>query len=1117
MKRTLFLLLLTAGLASAESITLPPNTDFTWVPGDKASGIGTGASAAIVQNLAGAIGSDKVGWFGGTGQGYSFSDYGSDISIINPSSDPAIVLPATSFTFTSRPGLSGEYVALGVVTDEEVTSITLNFATTQRTGYSLWSYDGTTAKELITPAAAEKDKTVSSSYSGTISASTQLFVVWNANFAGGTNAGGGAVISVTNISLTYTSALDAGTLYWNTSGPGDNWTADASWHYTAVDAKDRVWKENYDVYFTGTGEAVKLDGTINAASVSVSGTGWRWKNGTEGSNATLNIAGNLLVNGSADLEIKGVSLTAGGVVVHPNGTLSIEGYSMGSETFNAGTINLTGGTVKSNAVNSGVLNLTNCTLDGTFTSSGSVTYSGTIALGAGVTRTDSITYSGADNNGFASRVTEFTLFTGTGSATAATGVQWKLDGQNISATLNTTGDKLTYTAAPGAEYFITTGTVTYDAGAEFVGATSLVLNGGTLSLGAETGGVFISSTATGGTVDLNGKTLSAASFSAPAGGISLTGAGAFNLDNTSLLPEKITLGSGWTGTVSTGDLIGSTALNLQHLSKAASTLQMGKVQATELLVGSADAVAASVQAGQMTLLSGDSHIYSAQAKLGALTLGSAQGAASLTVHGELAFSTASVTLGNSGSLLTAQRLAAGTTDLDFSLSDDLLKVLPEKMTLLKLTDASANGSSTSLTLNGQAADGAAVAGAKYAYTLAWDEAGQQAILSSDLNPNYVTQRYAGASGNAATGASLLSAAFAAKNPQLNAPDGALAALMNTVDDNAMTEEVLASLAGSAATVLSQALSGEVERQLRSLRSRASHMGLARDVVHEDLPYFNAWFAGEGHHETHGSEGLDPGYTHSSWGGTVGMDVSVSPDLTLGLAATAMFGKWSAKCPGMVDGHLNTYHVSPFAVYASGNWTHTFIATACVADGTMKRNVTISNRVGYETSGDFRGSGFGFLYEAGYAVALNEDADACLQPLVSLALRHTRINDFTETGSDAALHFGSQTLTTFTPGVGARFQCVIGENLYNRTSVLELRALAEFDIGDRRSTLDVSLPGIPQGGRIRSARSGAFGGEFGAGIVIPLGATEGDLFFDVSWECRGDASSLNGSVGYHVTF
>ena len=1083
MKRTLFLLLLTAGLASAESITLPPNTDFTWVPGSKASGIGTGANAAIVQNLANAIGSDKVGWFGGTGQGYSSGDYGGDISIINPSSDPSIVLPATSFTFTSRPVLTGEYVALGVVLDKEADEIKLTFSTTQRTGYSLWSYDGTTATELIAPAAAAKDETVSSTYSGTISASTQLFVVWNANFAGGTNAGGGTVISVENISLTYTPAPDAGMLYWNTSGPGDNWTADASWHYTADDSKDRVWKENYDVYFTGTGEAVKLEGTINAASVSVSGSGWSWVNGTEGSNATLDIAGKLFVRSGAGLEIKGVSLAAGSVEIEAGGTL----------------------------------NLTDFTQERTFSNNGSVTYSGTIALGAGVTRTDSITYSGADNNGFASRVAEFTLFTGTGSASAATGVQWKLDGQDIGATLNATGDKLTYTAAPGTEYFITTGTVTYDAGAEFVGATSLVLNGGTLSLGAETGDGFISSTAAGGTVDLNGKTLSAASFSAPAGGISLTGAGAFNLDNTSLLPEKITLGSGWTGTVSTGDLIGSTALNLQHLSKAASTLQMGKVQATELLVGSADAVAASVQAGQMTLLSGDSHIYSAQSKLGALTLGSAQGAASLTVHGELAFSTASVTLGNSGSLLTAQRLAAGTTDLDFSLSDDLLKVLPEKMTLLKLTDASANGSSTSLTLNGQAADGAAVAGAKYAYTLAWDEAGQQAILSSDLNPNYVTQRYAGVSGNAATGASLLSAAFAAKNPQINAPDGALAALMNTVDDNAMTEEVLASLAGSAATVLSQALSGDVERQLRSLRSRASHMGLARDVVHEDLPYFNAWFAGEGHHETHGSEGLDPGYTHSSWGGTVGMDVSVSPDLTLGLAATAMFGKWSAKCPGTVDGHLNTYHVSPFAVYASGNWTHTFIATACVADGSMKRNVTISNLERYETSGDFRGSGFGFLYEAGYAVALNEDADACLQPLVSLALRHTRINDFTETGSDAALHFGSQTLTTFTPGVGARFQCVIGENLYNRTSVLELRALAEFDIGDRRSTLDVSLPGIPQGGRIRSARAGAFGGEFGAGIVIPLGSTEGDLFFDVSWECRGDASSLNGSVGYRVTF
>ena len=52
MKKTFITLLALAGAAAAADITpitLPPNSDYTWVAGSNAQGIGTGASAEIVQ------------------------------------------------------------------------------------------------------------------------------------------------------------------------------------------------------------------------------------------------------------------------------------------------------------------------------------------------------------------------------------------------------------------------------------------------------------------------------------------------------------------------------------------------------------------------------------------------------------------------------------------------------------------------------------------------------------------------------------------------------------------------------------------------------------------------------------------------------------------------------------------------------------------------------------------------------------------------------------------------------------------------------------------------------------------------------------------------------------
>ena len=206
MKKTLITLLAICGVAGAAQLTLPGKDDFTWIAGSNASGIGTGASADIIQNLAAAITADNIGntdltgWFGGTGQAYAQHDYANDIAITG----------TNSFKFVCRPALSGEYVALGVSLEETASAITLTFTNDKKAGYSLWSYDATTstATELIaTTGLTTAGTTVEATYNTANVNPSTLFVVWTANPSTGTgNAGAGQTVTISDIALNYTAA-----------------------------------------------------------------------------------------------------------------------------------------------------------------------------------------------------------------------------------------------------------------------------------------------------------------------------------------------------------------------------------------------------------------------------------------------------------------------------------------------------------------------------------------------------------------------------------------------------------------------------------------------------------------------------------------------------------------------------------------------------------------------------------------------------------------------------------------------------------------------------------------------------------------------------------------------
>ena len=227
----------------------------------------------------------------------------------------------------------------------------------------------------------------------------------------------------------------------------------------------------------------------------------------------------------------------------------------------------------------------------------------------------------------------------------------------------------------------------------------------------------------------------------------------------------------------------------------------------------------------------------------------------------------------------------------------------------------------------------------------------------------------------------------------------------------------------------------------------------------------------------------------------------------------MYGSITAEGPDSLDGDMDTYYLSLFARYADCAWTHTFVATLGKMDGSYSRTIP-----GWgATDASIDGTSFGLMYEVGYVIPLDEDGEACVQPIFNVMLRHSSVGSFTEDG-DLGLDVDKQGMTTLTFGLGARMQAVVGESVYNRASIFEGRILAKADLGDRQNEADVAfVNGGSHKATVKSAELGTIGLELGAGLTIPLGDDDGSLFFDASVELRSGYTDVNGTVGYRINF
>ncbi len=553
---------------------------------------------------------------------------------------------------------------------------------------------------------------------------------------------------------------------------------------------------------------------------------------------------------------------------------------------------------------------------------------------------------------------------------------------------------------------------------------------------------------------------------------------------------------------------------------------MGSVRGGSLAVNSGtttlrgDSTLTALSGNGSVNAAGQSLTLQSVSSIGNLTAGSVTVGETLSVTGTLTtdrLNVQSLTLGQPsvevGSLQTATTGSAVHIVADEALVTSM-SLSSGTQTLLRVTTGS-----DPVTFNWQNG-GVLLQGEHYAYRLS--QVGNDVVVSISLgNEHYFGNGLQ--EENAGAGGALLDQVLQEGTVLGRAESETLRAIVDKMDElmrnggGSKAEQLGASVAGSSIATVGLAFAEDMQRQLKSIRNRTTVMGVDGGVVNEGMPYYNAWINAEGSSHQFGNDGTKAGYSLNSFGGTVGFDVDVNPSLTCGLALTALTGDFTSDDVDKLEGDLDTQYLTAFARYVRRAWTHTLVFSVGRADVSADRTVTCED-LSYKTKYDSDGMAFGFLYELGRVFALNESHTACIQPLVNVMWTHSSVSGAEETGSDAGLKVDDMTMDTLTLGAGARVQALVGEDIYNRSSILEARALLKLDVGDRQGEADVAFAALnTQTQKVKSAEAGPVGLEIGAGITIPVGPDSASVFADASLELRSGYVNGAGTVGFRVNF
>lgn len=331
-------------------------------------------------------------------------------------------------------------------------------------------------------------------------------------------------------------------------------------------------------------------------------------------------------------------------------------------------------------------------------------------------------------------------------------------------------------------------------------------------------------------------------------------------------------------------------------------------------------------------------------------------------------------------------------------------------------------------------------------------------------------------------------------------------------DAGTIQSALSSYAGSGVTALHSAQKGALKDQVLHLRNRLTQTGASTQYINDDLPRFNAWIEGEGGYRKLDDRTDESGYKLNTWGGTFGFDVTCSDSFVWGAAFSASYGDLDAY---MANGDLDSYYGNLFFRIQSGRWAHNVILTYGWNDASLDRTAGVPGAL-YTMHGSTSGSSYGAFYEGTYDLYLNENKTSVFQPLANASVYRSRMDGFTESGG-LGMSVDDMESTYGTVGLGGRLRGELSSNLAGRACMGELRAQVVQNLGDRKAAAALTPAGAPGAGfRVNGSREGATGLQVGAGLTIPVGYTS-SVFADVNADFRSRASSVNGSIGYRMTF
>ena len=346
------------------------------------------------------------------------------------------------------------------------------------------------------------------------------------------------------------------------------------------------------------GDSATATDTISANSITVgtyTGTAGMAATGDIIVGTSLTSAGDITassITGEGDVSINGGTITLSDSLV-TTGEISISNATL------AGTWDTADATLGAGITVTGEITLNGATINGLITNTGTIALSGDINVGvAGVNNNATYTHgslSSETGNGFLFGSTSYALISG--GTSSATDVNWTIGGMEaVGTTSYEDGTLVVRTDSDPTIYWVNSGTVEYNGSSatcnsESVNLTNdtkyLTINGGTLKItGTVSDSVAITSTATGGTIDIAvAQSLSQSSLGTLQGSTTLTGSGTYEISTGSALADKLSVGSGWTGSIVLGDVQGDT-IDLSALTNGAnSSLYADTIACTGLTVG----------------------------------------------------------------------------------------------------------------------------------------------------------------------------------------------------------------------------------------------------------------------------------------------------------------------------------------------------------------------------------------------------------------------------------------------------------------------------------------------------------------------------------------------------